>query len=183
MRLGTALGVSLVVSLALAAANKSQPSNAPLNVKVGLWQMTYTTERNGVTNVQAIAPGLLAKMTPDQRARTEARLRARAAAQGAQIEIRQYCLTQERLKKAIFNNEENQACHRTMVASTAKLQQFHDECIESGTKRTADGRFEAMDFDTVKGLLKVKTEGANPLTVNVEIGGKWISNDCGDTAQ
>ena len=184
MRLGTALGVSLVVSLALpAATDKSQLSNVPLNVKIGLWQMTYTTERNGVAVVHSIAPELLAKMTPEMRARTEARLKARAAAQGAQIETKQYCLTQDRLSKAIFNSEESQACQRTIVSSTAKMQQFHDECVESGIKRTADGRVEALDFDTLKGLVKMKTEGNNPLTTNVEIAGKWVGNDCGDAAQ
>ncbi len=177
MRLRTAAGVSLVVSLALAATDKSQP----LNVKIGLWQMTYTTERNGVSVGQAIAPGLLAKMTPDQRARTEARLRARA--QGPRVETKQYCLTQERLKNAIFDSAQSQACQRTMLASTPKLQQFHEECIESGTKRMADGHFEALDFDTMKGSIKIKTDGANPLALNVEIAGRWISNDCGDTAQ
>jgi hypothetical protein len=178
MRLRAAAGVSLVVSLALAATDKSQP----LNVKIGLWQMTYTTERNGVAVGQTIAPELLAKMTPDQRARTGARLRARAG-QGPRVETKQYCLTQERLKNAMFDSEQSKACQRTMLASTAKLQQFHEECFEAGTKRMADGRFEALDFDTMKGLLKVKVEGANPLTLNIEIAGRWISNDCGDSAQ
>ena len=184
IRLGTAFGVSLVVSLAVvAAADKSKISNVPLNLKVGLWRMTYTTERNGAAPASNVAPELLAKMTPEQRTRTEARLKARAAAQGVEIETKQYCLTQERLKKAIFNSEETRGCRRTMLASTAKLQQFHDECIEGGTKRSTDGRFEATDFDTVKGLLKVKNEGASSVTTNVEIAGKWIANDCGDTAQ
>jgi hypothetical protein len=169
------------MSLALAATDKSHPLNVPLNVKIGLWQMTYTTDRNGPAAIQAIAPGLLAKMTPEQRARTESRLKARAA-QGPRTETKQYCLTQERLKNSIFDSEQNQTCQRTMVASTAKLQQFRQECAESGTKRMAEGRFEALDFDTMKGSLKVKAEGKDPLTLSVEIAGRWISNDCGDTA-
>ena len=70
-----------------------------------------------------------------------------------------------------------------MLASTPKLQQFHEECIESGTKRMADGHFEALDFDTMKGSIKIKTDGANPLALYVEIAGRRISNDCGDTAK
>jgi hypothetical protein len=182
MRLRTALGVSLFVSLTLAAADKSHPLSVPLNVKVGLWQMSYTTERNGALVVPTIAPELWAKMSPEQRARTGARLKARAA-QGARTETKQYCLTHERLSNAIFDSEQNKTCRRTMIAATAKLQQFHEECIEGGIKRLAEGRFEALDFDTMKGSLKVKAEGSNLLTVNVEIAGRWIGNDCGDMAQ
>jgi hypothetical protein len=185
MRLRTALGVSLVVSvvsLAFAAADKSQSLHVPLNVKLGLWQMSYTTERNGTApGAPGIAAGLLAKMTPEQRARTGARLRAKAAA-GPHIETKQYCVTADRLKLAIFNNEEIQSCQRTMLTSSATLQQFHDECVASGTKRTAEGRFEALDFDTMKGLLKIKAEGTNPFTMSVEIAGRWVANDCGDSA-
>jgi hypothetical protein len=182
MRLRTALGVSLFVSLALVAADKNQMLNVPLNVKVGLWQMTYTSDGNGVAVPQTIPRGLLAKMSPEQRARTAARLKARAAL-GPRTETRQYCLTQDRLKKAIFNNEEIQTCQRTIVASSAKLQTFHEECFQSGTKRTAEGRFEALDYHTLKGILKIKSQGGNPLTANIAIAGKWIGNDCGDRAQ
>jgi hypothetical protein len=178
MRLRTALSVSLVVSLALAATEK----NEPLNVKVGLWQMTYRTERNGTAVVQSIAPELLAKVTPEQRNRTEARLRARAA-QGLHVESRQYCLTEEWLRNAAFELEPGQACQRSTVTSTAKLQQSHEECIESGAKRSEEGRFEALDSDTLKGLLKVKAEGNAAFTMNMEIAGRWIGSDCGETAQ
>ena len=144
--------------------------------------MTYTTERNGSAVVQTVAPELLAKMTPDQRNRTEARLNARAA-QGLHVETKQYCLTEERLKNAVFEPEATQACQRTTVASTAKFQQFHEECNQTGEKRTAEGRFEALDSDTLKGLLKVKAEGNAPFMLNMEIAGRWIGNDCGEAAQ
>lgn len=162
----------------MAATEKSQP----LNVKIGLWQMTYTTERNGVAVVQPIAPELLAKMTPEQRSRTEARLKARAA-RGLHIETKQFCLTEERLKDAVFDAQTNQTCERTAVTSTAKVQQFHEECNERGTKRTAEGRFEAVDSDTLKGMLKVKAEGNAAFTLSMEIAGRWIGTDCGEAAQ
>jgi hypothetical protein len=162
----------------VSATDKTQP----LNVKVGLWQMTYTTEGSGPLSTQTIPPELLAKMTPEQRIRTEARLRARAA-QGPHTENKQYCLTEERLKKSIFESAESPTCQRTMTASTAKLQQFHEECTDSGIKRIEDGRFEALDADTMKGSIKVKSEGSNPSTMSAEIIGKWMANDCGGTAQ
>ena len=186
MRVTTALAAVLVgMSLAFAVAEKPPLLNVPLNIKVGLWQMTYTSERNGVAVVHSITPELLAKMSPEQRAKSEARLKARAA-QGSQVETRQFCLTEERLKKSVFDNnaEANQtACQRIVLASTTKLQQFRDECNEGRVKRTVDGHFEAVDPDTVRGSLKVKAEGNNPSLLNTEIAGKWIGADCGSEAQ
>ena len=130
MRFRIAVGVSLVVSLAFATTDRKQVVNVPLNVRVGLWRMTYTTEHSGPTTAPLIAPELLAKMSPEQRARTEARLKARAI-QGAQVETRQYCVTEERLKKAAFDVPETAAaCPRTLLISTPKVQQFRDECAE-----------------------------------------------------
>ncbi len=183
MRLCTALGVSLVVSLTFAATDKNRVSSIPLNLKLGLWQMTYTTEGNGGSAFHSIAPELLARMTPEQRSRTEARLKARIAP-GLQIETRQYCVTEERLKRAIFDKAyESPACRRTVLNSTAKLQQFHEECMERESVRSADARFEALDQNKLKGFLKVKFDGANPYTMNVEIEGNWMAADCGTALQ
>jgi len=186
MRVPKALAaVLVVVSLAIAAADKPPVSSLPLNIKVGLWQMTYTTERNGVAVVHSIAPELRAKMSPDQRAKSEARLKARAA-QGSQVETRQFCLTEDRLKKAIFDTDaeaNRSACERTVLTATAKLQQFREECTEGNTKRTVEGRFESVEPDTMKGSLKVKVEGSNASFMNMEIAGKWVGADCGNEAQ
>jgi hypothetical protein len=180
MRLCTALGVSLVVSLAFATTEKSRILNVPLNLKLGLWQMTYTTEGDGVRPLQSIAPELLAKMTPEQRARTEARLKARVPA-GSRIETKQYCLTEEKLKKAIFNSAfEIQNCRRTVFNSTARLQQFREECLEDGSTRTSDARFEALELGKLKGSIKVKSDGATAYAMNVEIEGRWLAADCGN---
>jgi hypothetical protein len=154
-----------------------------LKIKVGHWQMTYTTDRNGVAVVRAVPPELLAKMTPEQRAKTEARLKARAT-QGAQVERREYCLTEERLKNTMFDpTNASASCQRTMLVSTGKLQQFHEECAEANSKRTVEGQFEGLDADTMKGSLKVKSDGAAAYTMNVEIAGRWIAADCGNEAQ
>lgn len=185
MRVRTAIGACLASfwALSMAAGDKSQVLSVPLNLKVGLWQMTYTTERNGVAVVHPIAPGLLARMTPEQRAKTGARLKARAA-QGTQVETRQYCMTDERLKNTNFElSEMGQVCPRTVLTSTPALQQFREECAANANKRTVDGYFEAVDPDTIKGSLKVKSEGSNAYTMSVEIGGRWIAADCGKEAQ
>jgi hypothetical protein len=136
------------VAIIGATSDKTPIPNMPLNLKVGLWQMTYTTERNGVAMVRAIAPELLAKMSPEQRARTEARLRSRAT-QGAQVETRQYCMTEDWLKNAVFDRADiGPVCPRKLIVSTGKVQQFREECADANSKRTVDGQFEALDVDT-----------------------------------
>jgi hypothetical protein len=176
MRLVRTLGVTLIVAFALLSADKTQP----LNVKLGLWQMTDTSEHNGVSTLPSVPPELLAKMTPDQRARVEAKLKARAA-QGPHIDTKRFCLTEERLNTASFT-ESDRSCRRTIVASTSKVTQFREECEENGVKRFAEGHFEALDPEAMKGSLKSKGEGNNALTVNTDITGRWLGADCGDTA-
>ena len=116
MRLKPSIGVSAVLALVLSAADKTQP----LNLRLGLWQMTYTTDRIATVS---IPPELLAKLTPEQRARTEARLKARAA-QAPRTQTKRFCLTEEKLNKAIFDENDNQSCQRTIVASSSKVLQF-----------------------------------------------------------
>ncbi len=182
-RIALGAGLASLLGLSIAAGDKSQVLSVPLNLKVGLWQMTYSTERNGVAVVRPIPPGLLARMSPEQRAKTAARLKSRAT-QGTQVETRQYCMTDERRKKADFElSDDGQACPRTLLSSTPAFQQFREECPENGNKRTVDGSVEALDPDTMKGSLKVKSEGSNAYTMSVEIGGRWIAADCGKEAQ
>jgi hypothetical protein len=165
------LTASIVLSLALLAADKTQP----LNLRLGLWQMTYTMDRSGVVSIPA---ELLAKLTPEQRARTEARLKARAA-QGPHVVIKRFCLTQEKLDKAVFEESDNQSCQRTIVASSSKSLQFRQECVAADAKRSIEGRMEALDPETVKGSLKANLGGGNsPSTTDLL--GKWIAADCGD---
>ncbi len=183
MRLCRTVGVVLLLSFGIVAADKTPVFSVPLSIKVGLWHMTYTTDRNGIAVTHSFPPELLAKMTPEQRAKTEARLKAKAT-QGAQAENREYCLTEERLRNAVFDpTSSGVACQRTVIVSTGKVQQFHEECADGSSKRSIDGHFEGVDTDTMRGSLKVKSEGPSVYTMNIEIAGRWIAADCGNEAQ
>jgi hypothetical protein len=174
MRLkSSSIGAVIALSMAVSAADKTQP----LNLKLGLWQMTYTTDRSSVVS---IPPELLAKLTPEQRARTEARLKARAA-QGPHIDTKRFCLTEEKLNKAIFEENENRSCQRTIVASSSKVLQFKQACAAADAKRTFDGRIEALDPETLKGSLKANSAGNSANATDLL--GRWIGADCGDAAQ
>jgi hypothetical protein len=141
--------------------------------------MTYTMEGGAAVSIPR---SLLAKMTPEQRARTEAKLKARAA-QRPRIETKRFCLTEEKLNKAILDDQDSKSCRRTIVASTPTLLQFREECAGGDLKRTADARFEALDVETMKGSMKADSTGTNTLHMNVDLAGKWIGADCGDAAR
>jgi hypothetical protein len=161
-----------VLPLLLVAADKL----TPLNAKLGLWEMATTMQLGGVP---PIPPETLAKMTPDQRAQVEAMFKSKMG-QGAAPRVTQSCVTQEKLDKAVFS-EDKKSCQRTVVNSTSKLIEFHEECTEpDGSKRTADGKFELSGDSSMKGTMLGKAiNKGRTMDINVNISGKWISADCG----
>ena len=92
VKLRILLGVAFLWALPSWTADAVQP----LDVKPGLWETTTTTEMGGMPPMPA---DVLAKMTPEQRAKFEAAMKARAA-QGAKTTTRRTCLDQGRAEQA-----------------------------------------------------------------------------------
>jgi hypothetical protein len=90
-------------------------------------------------------------------------------------------LTEEKLNKAFFYENDNKSCQRTIVASSAKVLQFKQECAAADAKRTFDGRIEALDPETLKGSLKADSTGYAASAT--DLAGRWIGADCGEAAQ
>jgi hypothetical protein len=112
----------------------------PLQAKLGLWEITVTNQMRGQ---MPISPEALAKMTPEQRERMDAMMKQRAA-KGGTPRMRQTCLTQEKLDRAPFS-EDNKSCNRTIITSTAKAMEGEELCSEpDGPTRTAHTRSELM---------------------------------------
>jgi len=164
------LGVFL--PLLLIAADKLQP----LNAKLGLWEITTTSQFSGLPPIPA---DVLAKMSPEQRAKMEAMFKQKASHGGVPT-TSQTCVTQEKLNKAPFS-EGKQSCQRTIISSTSQLAEFREECTEpDGTKRIMDGKFELSGDTNMKGSMKVKASGSGKaMNVNLDMSGKWIGSDCG----
>jgi hypothetical protein len=165
------LAVSVLVPIMLFAAEKFQP----LDAKLGLWEITSKHE---MTGTPPIPPDVLAKMSPEQRARVEAIFKQKAA-QGATPQTRQTCLTQDKLDKAPFN-EDRKSCQRTIISSTSSVAEFREECSEAdGSKRSVNGRFELSGSSNMKGSLQVKaSSNGKAMNINIDMTGKWIGPDC-----
>ena len=103
-------GLVMLSSVAVWAADKLQP----LNVKTGLWETTTTRITSGEIPIPA---EMLARLTPEQRARMEARMKANSA-EKTKTNTSKSCMTKEKLEKAPFSDEQKE-CTRTIVTSTS----------------------------------------------------------------
>jgi hypothetical protein len=170
MQRRVAVGALCTMALALTAATQNQQ----LNVKLGLWQMTYKYKTN---NASTIAPELLARMTPQKRARMKAKLKARAA-QGPRIDTKQVCVTQKKLDSAAFTLEDRKSCERTVISSTSTLQEFREECNDKGMRTVIEARIEAADASDIRGSIQVKGSRSYGTGTSTELSGRWLAADC-----
>ena len=122
MKLRILLGVAFLWALPSWTADAVQP----LDVKPGLWETTTTTEMGGMPPMPA---DVLAKMTPEQRAKMEAAMKARAA-QGAKTTTRRTCWTKEELSKPLTFGDDDKSCQRTIISSSRSKQEGHLECTQ-----------------------------------------------------
>jgi hypothetical protein len=158
----------LSLPLAVSAAEK-------LNVKLGLWEITSTTH---VTGMPQLAPELLAKMTPQQRAQMEGAFKAEAS-KGPHKEVTKECLTQKDLDHP-FNSSERKDCSQSTVSTTRTTQEVHLVCTGQN-KGTGTFRVTAPDPQTMTGELNIKSgDDANAMTMKAQLKGRWLSSDCGD---
>src|SRR5579862_2888392 len=97
--------IFLALSATLVAAAWAADTT-PLNVKTGEWEVTTSTESSGQL---PIPEEMLNKLTPEQRARMEAAMKARGAG-GPRTSVRKNCVKKEDLDKAFGNDEEHKSC-------------------------------------------------------------------------
>jgi hypothetical protein len=164
------------VSVGLLGVAAAYAAGTPLNIRLGLWEMTTTGE---VSGVPPIPPETLARMTPEQRARAQAAMAARMA-QRDKPEVRKQCVTKENLERGFDpKNSGAQGCHTTITSSSAQVMEMKQEC--SGQhKFTGTFHFEAPTPVTVVGKYDmVMSAGPNTMTMKLNMSGKWLGADCG----
>jgi|SRR5450759_3827797 hypothetical protein len=165
-RFSVIVGVGLIVGAAPASAQT-------FNVKLGLWEVTSTTQSTGALPIDT------SKMTPEQRARVEAAMAARANAAPTTRTTRS-CMTQKELEKDLFQEQENDpACKRTVVANSPTVREVKLECTGEG-KMSGDMRFEAVTPEAMKGTIKMAgARQGHAMTVSSTLTAKWLGSACG----
>ena len=166
-----AMAVLLVSTIALGQSNFQ-----PLNVKTGLWESTTTSTTAG----QAPLPSdMLAKLSPDQRARIEARMKANSAAKTRTFTNKQ-CETKEKLAEQPFGSQKE--CKSSIITSTATKAEIKMSCEYGDVKSTGTMNIEVLSPESVKGSGHMTSNGGgHTMTVNTSFTGKWIGASCGNT--
>ncbi len=161
----------------LAVAGPGQAANSSLDMQPGLWEITSAGEMSGVP---PIPPEALANMPTEQRAQLEAVMQAERAHITAPHVVR-HCVTEEQLRRGLnLDDTPNPSCQRTVLSNSTRLLVMHEECTGKSS-RVGDFRFEAVDRQTMKGSIHmVVSNGANTMTINRNLQGKWLGADCGD---
>ena len=164
----TAVAALLLTALSAAGAER-------LNVKLGLWEMTSIMRFSGVP---PLPKEVMDKMTPEQRAKMLADLKA-AAAEEPEEEVSSECITQEDLDKP-FQSANSDDCTQTVVRTTRNTQEIRMTCTGK-VKGSGVFRVTTPTPDTMTGELDLKTgEGPDAFTLKGKIKGRWLGPDCGD---
>ena len=148
----------------------------PLDVRPGMWENTMTVQMSGTP---PIPPEVLAKLTPQQKAMMDARIKQ---SQSAPPKVRKHCITKEDLAKPLDFGQDRGTCKRTMVTSTSSKQELRLECEMGGIKSNGTVRIEATDPEHVRVTSHIQSgDGDRALTIDANGSGKWIGATCNDT--
>ena len=158
------------------AHSQSSAKLQPLNVKTGLWESTRTIRRVGALPIPA---EMLNRLTPEQRARMEERMKANSTAH-TQTTTEKHCLTREDLDKDRLKLAEAKECTTTVLQSTSSNVKAKLVCDQEGMHATGTLELVAADPEHVSGSYH-STVNANGHTMNVEgtWTSKWVSSSCG----
>jgi Protein of unknown function (DUF3617) len=148
----------------------------PLNIKLGLWETTRTITTAGQ---MPIPPGMLAKLSAEQRARIEERMKANSSG-NTQTQTDQSCVTKDDLTDADFGaSKEN--CTQTITSSTPDRASGTLSCEIEGMKYHGGLEVEAVDTEHVKGSSHgTATGNGNTLKVETSFASKWLKSSCGN---
>ncbi|MDY6946256.1 MAG: DUF3617 family protein [Pseudomonadota bacterium] len=164
----TALAALLSITLSAAGAER-------LNVKLGLWEMTSIMRFSGMP---PLPKEVTDKMTPQQRAKMAADLKA-AAEEEPEPEVSSECVTQEDLDKP-FQSANSDDCQQTIVRTTPTSQEIRMVCTGK-TKGSGVFKVNTPTPETMNGALDLKAgEGPDAFTIKGTIKGRWLGADCGD---
>ena len=142
-----------------------------LDLKLGLWETTFTTQVSGMLVPEAE----LQKMPPAQRERMEAMMKKQQAG-GPKTRTTKTCLTKEKLGRAFEKAEadEEKNCKRTVLVATPSKQEVTIVCTGE-RPQTKEWRMEATSRDSAKGNVKVVSGNGS---VTMAFTARWVASGC-----
>ncbi len=166
MRISSFLGSLLIALPPLALAADS------LDVKLGLWEVTYATEMQG----SMIPKSVLDKMPPAQRAKMEADMQKRAAG-GPEAHVHKSCVTAKDIKEGAFRASEDKGDHSCKTTISAQSSTLQEATVTCGGKepRTSHIKVQSQGRERMTGSIENTMERGK---ITVKLSGKWIGESC-----
>lgn len=160
------------------ADSQSAPKLQPLNIKPGLWESTRALKRTGALPIPS---EMLNRLTPEQRARMEERIRANSGTH-ANTKTEQHCVTKEDLEKHRMTLADSKECTTTLLNSTSTTVKAKFVCDENGIQASGTLELVAADPEHLNGSYR-STANAQGNTMNVEgtWTSRWLGSSCGKT--
>lgn len=163
-------------SKAVTQANPQGKKWQPLNVKPGLWESTRTWTTSGQ---MPIPEGMLDRLTPEQRARFEERMKANSSAKTHTADDKN-CVTKEDLQRPPKFTE-SADCTWTLLESSDTRAKGNAICEVEGMKMTGNGDFQAPDQEHMTATIHLtSTGGGHSMTTDARIASKWLGSSCGN---
>lgn len=138
----------LSLTVVVEAADRSQS----LALKPGLWEVITIDGDDGLP----VPASILEKLTPQQRARLQERMKARSPDEGIAIVVKQ-CLTSQQLRTGVPFLP-YRSCSRTMLRSAGGSFTLGTQCRDRTLKLEGTVRIEVIDATTVRGDWRLHAE-------------------------
>jgi hypothetical protein len=121
---------------------------------------------------------LLAKLSPEQRAKIEARTKANSASKTRTFTSKS-CETKEKLAEQPFNDQKE--CKQTVVTSTGRRIEMKISCQYGDVKSAGTMNIEALSPESVKGSGQMTSNGGgHTMAINTTFSAKWLGPSCGN---
>lgn len=157
-------------ALAAAVAAPLCAHAEPFNAKPGAWEMTTTTVTTGVI----VPPDMLAKLTPDQRAKVESDMKARSGKPSTRVN--KTCFTQQKLDQdAMIAMGSSGGCAQKVLTKSATKIKVERTC-PTPQAYTATQTIEAATPESMAVTSDVTIQGGGKVLVDIK--GKWLGASC-----
>ena len=144
-----------------------------LNAKVGAWEMTMTTLTTGML----VPAEAMASMAPEQRAKIEKAMQARAGKPSTQVT--KSCITKEDLERdQLIKSDDEGKCTKRIVSKSANKILFEQTCAAPHVSTTTV-MIEAKTPESLVASMDM-VQGNAGGKIHVDINGRWLGASCGD---
>jgi len=177
MRMKSLVTLMALSTFALCTVALAQDKITHLDIKMGLWE---TTNENNVSGL-ALPADMVARLTPEQRAKMEAMIAARQG-QGSKTTVTKSCVTKEKMEKDYMFGENREECTRTVLNSTSSKLDVKLVCSDKEHKMKSEGTFhlDVVNSELVKGTIHMTMAGESTMKMDHSFTSKYLGAACGD---